>query len=135
MGPLPFSPKAVTNLNLSGHWITSLSFRDIPGCYNIMDLSHNQISTVDWQSYCISSVPRELNLQYNNISSLDDSFFDFIRDLRANSKSITIDLRNNQFTEEQKNEIRKKWHSAITMLPERIYNTINKYFLIHYAQL
>ena len=87
-----------------------------------IDLSNNQIDSYDLNPNLMHRT-KKLNLQNNKITSLDDDFFNIIRNMRTQGRNITIDLRNNLISEEQKKEIRRKWNLAINTLPERIYNT------------
>jgi hypothetical protein len=109
-----------SNLTLSGHRIQHFCLNDIFGSYDKIDLSSNQISTLDIASN-VDNKFKKLNLQYNKMSSLDDNFYKCIRELRTKCKHIQINIRNNPFSNEQKNKIHNQWDNAITMLPERIY--------------
>ena len=116
---------ALKSVNLSGHNIKHFDSNEITDFYFYeINLSKNQIESIIVNPN--SAIRGNLNLQNNKITSLDDNFFNCIRNMRAKNSGIIIDLRNNPISVEQKMEISKRWNKAIDMLPERIYDTSTK---------
>lgn len=101
-----------------------LLWRYEDGLPNILNLTGHRLETVpeNLLEKMHKTCDLDINLDYNPINSINESFFKQIAQARATGKNITISLVHSHLNDKQKKELTKKWHSSTTTFVQKYMN-------------